>query len=533
MKFKQKVSPTTGSIQPSEHSGKWILLVILMSLGFTIVSLWVRQGGWLHGEADLFLVDHLSDRPFLSKVICPHAHDADQYQCRELSHVVEQVDADFIYFCTRLGRPHFYSIMNFVFLFVIVVANWRYADRLLKLDPWCSILLLGLFWSAPCIFMSGNYVRTAKQAVAFVLFFLVWYLFRHVVRGSAKPSWRLWVELFGMGLALSWLDRQGFFFAVCACITVILGGYWFRLQNWRSAASALAAAVCLHTVYNKLIGPIVVKAVVGREVSFSYQKLPWSDFWPKWEGYLKDGLSLTGDTMGYFLGNITGPLAICLVVFAAGAIAFSRALNAGTITKGTGRLSSSKALAAALLLWFGLMSGMNTLMVLRHSALTWPDSRLMEYYWIPATVLILLGGTFVLSRLLDMKLLSVKWTRLFLGALLVSNLFSLGDHLRVCRQGYAAGHMLVAPHLLKAIRDLYDQPSQPNNGTRVAYDTATSFLCTSFDDTLQNPLVQLNRTGNINMEEYLRSSHFYNFLRSKRGYDFVQPVLKEPNSPLK
>src|SRR5690349_21861499 len=133
----QSSSPTsaaTSEVRKTNYQG-WTVLVIVMLLGFIIASVIYQEGGWLFGEADWFLIDHLSDRSFFSKVICPHSHDAGQYQAREFSHVLEYIDAHFIYWSVTQKMPHFYSVMNFVLLFIISLAFWRNVTKYLKMDP--------------------------------------------------------------------------------------------------------------------------------------------------------------------------------------------------------------------------------------------------------------------------------------------------------------------------------------------------------------------------------------------------------------
>src|SRR5688500_751283 len=95
----------------------WLGVLVLMLIAIIYASVNAQNGGWLGGEADMFLVDHLNpDRPLLSKILAPHSHDASQYQARELSHFFENFDAWFINWSVKRKMPHFLSIMSFVFL---------------------------------------------------------------------------------------------------------------------------------------------------------------------------------------------------------------------------------------------------------------------------------------------------------------------------------------------------------------------------------------------------------------------------------
>src|SRR5688572_29532629 len=112
----KKPVATSVPAKPANYA-VWTIVLVLMLIVVVFASVKVQKGGWLGGEADMFLVDHLNpDRPFLSKILAPHSHDASQYQARELSHLFENFDARFINWSVKRKMPHFLSIMSFVFL---------------------------------------------------------------------------------------------------------------------------------------------------------------------------------------------------------------------------------------------------------------------------------------------------------------------------------------------------------------------------------------------------------------------------------
>jgi hypothetical protein len=104
------------------------------------------------------------------------------------------------------------------------------------MDPVVGLLLLGVFWTTPCIFLSGIYMRTAKQGAAVVLFFLIWFIVKHgALRVPVRPgagaeaarlgsTGSLWARTFLLGLTLSWMDRQGFFLAAGIVVSLVLFG---------------------------------------------------------------------------------------------------------------------------------------------------------------------------------------------------------------------------------------------------------------------------------------------------------------------
>jgi hypothetical protein len=109
--------------------------------------------------------------------------------------------------------------------------------------------------------------------------------------------------------------------------------------------------------------------------------------------------------------------------------------------------------------------------------------------------------------------------RLVLAAFVISNVSALSEHYRIFRTGHLQGYVAAAPHLLKAIKDLYNTP--PGNvPLKQKFDTAKSARNSGdFSRILKNPLAQPNLT----VEEFVFSSSFYNFLRSERNLEFRQP----------
>ncbi len=108
--------------------------------------------------------------------------------------------------------------------------------------------------------------------------------------------------------------------------------------------------------------------------------------------------------------------------------------------------------------------------------------------------------------------------RVTLAAFLISNISALPEHYRIARTGHLQGYMAAAPYLLKAIKELNNTPEAAPSGKK--FDAKK--LANSGGDwtaILKNPLEHPNMSAN----EFVFSSHFYNFLRSQRNLDFRQP----------
>lgn len=500
--------------RPVRSLAGWTVLAVVVALAGIVASLIVQKGSWLHGEADLFLVDHLSERSFLSKVICPHTHDASQYQARELSHVLEFFDAQFIKWSIERKMPHFYSITNYLLLFLISVLQFRFASKYLKLDPLVSVLLVALFWTTPCIFYSGQYLRSAKQGCAFFAFLLGWLVIMQA--GPRRfPAALVAAQGFLFGLGLVWMDRQGFFILVAMILTLFLFAAGPPIPHRGILIGAMAAAAIAHYAYSKAIAPGLIRELTGFDVSFQYQKLPLGQFFKGLFGYLWQGLLLLGNNIRFVLGNITGGLA--LIACAAMAWLFSRLRFA---SEPAGRAFEVKRFAGLLFVfWLLLLLGMNALMVLRHEPLTWPDQK-ASYYWIPTTVLVLICVTLAATaaqRQLNLR----RWLLpSILAALVFSNITALPEHQRLIQTGHLQGYIALGPHIRKGLKDLYNtQPGATPPAKK--FDTKISSQnAGDFKRILQNPLAYPSLPP---IEEFLFSSSFYNFLRSERNLEFRQP----------
>jgi len=506
----------------------WTAAAVLVALGFIAASVIYQKGSWLQYEADLFLVDHLGERTFLSKVISPHIHDAEMYQARELSHVLEYIDARFIYWCVTHKLPHFYSIINYVLLFMISLGFWWNATRHLKLDPMISLFLVGMFWSTPCIFMSGVYIRDAKQGTAVLVFFLVCLMIKRIaavtsassgtlptIRRSKGAQAILWLQTFLLGLGACWTDRQGFFLVAAIALTLVCSWAGPSVPYRGVFLTALAAALLAHSIYGYAIAPPLIERLTGFKVSFEYQKFPWDKLFQNFFFHFWKGFSLFLDSFRYFFANVPRGVAIFVVL---GIIWLHARKGSPTAPPESTRFAWLRQHYFGLLvaLWVGLIIMMNVLMVLRHEAVSWSEVRAF-YYWIPATVLALVGVAFAAHVFIKRSIVPLWMSRLFLAAAFLGNLTSLPEHHSVIRSGHLTGYMSAAPFLLTAIKDLYENP--PGSTPMGKFDTIASSRNQQHNRLLKDPLDYREMTP----EEFVSTSTFYNWLRSKRNLEFRQP----------
>ena len=209
---------------PDRRIASWDFWAVLLVVLAVIASVTYHSRGWLWAEPDLYMVDHLSDRSFFSKILCPSALDALYYQGRPLNYFLEFIDAHFIYYCTLAGQPHFLSLTSYLCLAGLSLVNWHFARKILGLDPGLLLLVLLLFWTTPVIFLGGVHFRSGKSGVAFLATLLIWRLVAHLRTGAPdavrQRKWRHGAEVFLMVLASCLMDPQGGYISLACLATV-------------------------------------------------------------------------------------------------------------------------------------------------------------------------------------------------------------------------------------------------------------------------------------------------------------------------
>jgi hypothetical protein len=303
------------------------------------------------------------------------------------------------------------------------------------------------------------------------------------------------------------MDRQGYFLAAALIATLL--AFWLgppAPYRW-VFVTAMIAGLVAHTIYGRYIGPDLIRQHTGFAVSFQYQKLPWDAFFKGFFKFMWQGLQLMGNNFRWYFANVTGGLT--LFVWAAMAWMFSRVRPASI------RLQSF--FGVLFVGWLVMLILMNALMVLRHEPLIWPDVR-THYYWIPTTTLVLLGCTLAVW-VLQNKFGWPAWVlRIGLAACVISNISALPEHDRIARGGHLQGYIGAAPILLKAIGELANTPEVAE--PKQKFDAhKLSRIEGDWKAILKNPLEHRNMTA----DDFIFSSHFYNYLRSRRDLEFKQP----------
>ena len=513
------------------HRQAWLWWGLLLAVvgGILGSSLYVRQGGCLHGETDMYLVVHLSERSFWSKIICPHSADAKFYQCRQLSHVLENLDAHFVYWSYLAGGPHFFSLVTLALLLGITCLHWHFGVTRLRMDQVTLLLLVALFWTNPNIYLAGMCLRAAKIAAAFFVYAGMCVFLSRMLRVEGEGavtireqdgSRRTVLLYAALALAACFSDPQGVFM-----VLLLSGGalVWSALLKSREALLAALAgggAAGVHTLFSLWLAPLLVRKWCGFEVTSAFH--PSDPVGPHATALesLAEGAALFCDTLSFGLGDLPAWV-FCPVLL--GVLAATFRVRTETVTRWTsGHLKRPGVfigMSGLVLVVANVL--MCSLMVARHPPVAWEDIRRGGYYGLPTVVLWLMVFT-VLLRLLQDRFQfrrGVVWA--LLAVLLAFNVESLPTHCRINALGHMQGFIEATPSLLSELRRLRREPAGKPSVPK--FDEQKNSLLSDFSNMLRNPLIDINTHGSVDVDAYLKSSRYLNFLRSKQGLDFYQP----------
>jgi hypothetical protein len=289
----------------------WSIGTILVAALIVVLSAIGDAGGYVHMESTAFLrVYNDTSRP-VWKIVCdPLVTDWNAYQARELSYLVDCLDARLIYACARHGMVHFYSLSAMAILLLCVSIQQYFLERdFPKLPPYlCSLFSLAFAAAPSCrgfVFFRSAKPLTALAATA--VSFAAWRLF---LRRERKSAGRMTWILLGSALFLAPLaDRQGAFLTACfagfcgvALTAAAFGAVRKRFDITDCAMRKLYAAgmlgggaVLFGAVYNMRIAPALIRAFNGYDPSFEYQNIGGGGIF----NFVDGGLFLL-DNLGFF-----------------------------------------------------------------------------------------------------------------------------------------------------------------------------------------------------------------------------------------
>jgi hypothetical protein len=287
-----------------------------MAVAVLLAPLVFWQGGVLEEETISFLRHYLDGRSLARQVLDTHTNDFGTYQARELSYLVDALDARV--FRALLARDHvlFFNASSLVAGLLTVALVAFGARAVFPSLSGAAALMSLLVYLSTCVLSStqGIFYRATKPLVAPCLLAAFFALRLGGRDHDSKRGQVLWPALvFALATVASLLDRQGFY--ETAVGAVCLGLLSLRRRALVPSTIALILAAGVGLAYNYWLGPWLIHRVSGYWPSFEYQRFSIDDVLrPEAFGH---GAHLTLVFFGSFFASLS-PLALVglvLVVF--------------------------------------------------------------------------------------------------------------------------------------------------------------------------------------------------------------------------
>jgi hypothetical protein len=196
--------------------------------------------------------------------------------------------------------------------------------------------------------------------------------------------------------------------------------------------------------------------------------MPWGNLINALLIYIAAGVFLYMDTLRFMFGDL--PLEVAIVGLT---IVIAEVLRRIIQKRKAGKELSRFNVASIGLILMNvvLLVGLDTLMVLRHPALLWPDVRRV-YYWLPQAVIIYMTLALCISSLKDPKGIYAHIVLILLLLAVTGNIIAIPQHHTYLTQGHLKEYFEFTPKLLDAL-----------SNTKNAHYHVTL-------DVLQNPIYQ-------------------------------------------
>ena len=387
---------------------------------FTSSVFIVQKNGLLHPEALERIPNYLDERNLFQKVYDIDKNEYGLYQAREISHFFDYVDANFIKFSASIGLPHFYSLIYFISIFIIISIS-LYISRIYFNHKNFLIpsLIIMIYLFSPIPFFSPFMFRSAKILVALAI--TVTWLFILRFLSQKSPSTKTHFLIVASAVFLTSGDRQGFYVLICLAGFVFLSFLFFGQKKFLKLFQLLAIGIILSIVYGYVIAPILIKFDIHHFPSFSYHKIDFRLIKPIFFRY---STLYSLDAFKYFFGNVNRVLILFFLLISLTIYVMGQTQKIG------------ERLKYAFIILAGIFSilFLNTLMILKHSAIPLEDVRRV-YYSLPLSTIILFLSLYFSGKIIRSYSKTRKY--LFIGFLLILilNISYIRSHYKIIKNG--------------------------------------------------------------------------------------------------
>ena len=401
------------------------------------ITFWGR--GIIDSEGAAFILNYLADRPLLSLIFDPRTNDWGAYQARELSYLVDLIDARVFAALLHTGVLVFIPLSGALGLMAFAAVYLLGSRKVFRLDALSASLLLSLFLScivvqaSTAIFYRSSKILLAIASIAF--FFQICFLLQERHPRPRASRGALAAALL-LGFSMSLCDRQGFYYLVAT--TVALLAWWVSgsatsehvTAQRRRVVVTLLCAIAAATLYNNVIAPRLILRTNKYWPDFAYQQLPVSLAFPPWV-ILGKAFAMFRAQVSYLAGNL--PFAVVVLMAGMGYLAAGwewRSSADGGLARR--RLAipedhGNSASSAVVLLLIALASGVSlvlllAMMILRHPPVYAIPDHSMWYYTLTIQVVLLFIGTLYVAVLTRGAHRTTQAIRLVLLLMIASNL---------------------------------------------------------------------------------------------------------------
>jgi len=270
MKFQKIISSTL-----TVAAASLLILLVRIVFGATPAT---------HPEANCFLMHYNSDAPLVNLIFDPLRTDWASFQARELSYLLDYLDAKFIFHSIHFHHAHFYSLSALILLMLSSVLIHK---KLKKLYPEADariIFLIPLMYVTAFAEQTG-FFRSAKPAVALLLLWVFFTVAEMIKMPEKFKSFKAYIPMMIPLLLLPFFDRIGFFItAACAAGSAVMMlffacNYTFGLKETSDSfkkpflifSLAALVSVIISLIYNFMLAPWIVQKLNHYTISYEYQ----------------------------------------------------------------------------------------------------------------------------------------------------------------------------------------------------------------------------------------------------------------------
>ena len=372
--------------------GRYTRPVLIAAAYLLPIALIVRAVTfWGHGiidsEAMEFVLNYLQNRPLLAQIFDPQINDWGAYQARELSYVVDLIDARVFAALLDHHLLLFVPLSGVLGLIAISAVYLWGARKIFALNGVMASMLLSLFLS--CIVVQAStpiLYRSSKIILSVALLAFLFYTFSLLQAEKRSVTALKCTALFLLGLVMALSDRQGFYYLISATLVVLMLWLIAKVRGESIERSYLrvtfvnAAAIGAAIFYNRVFAPQLIHGLNGYWPNFSYQHLPWSQLFDP--TLPAKAWQLFQQQVSFFFGNAPFLLLASIIVIAAIGVAWKwrSAINRNTVT-----------LLAVSVVSIIAIIGLLATMVARHPAVYSVRDHSFWYYTLTLHVVILFG----------------------------------------------------------------------------------------------------------------------------------------------